>query len=124
MPTLVFRLRNVPEDEADDVRALMDENEFDWYETSAGNWGIAMPGIWVSNDQDLQTARQLIETYQRTRQSTMRESYHQEVDAGNASSFVQRLKEHPLRVVGLVLFCLFILFVSINPFMQLIGYKP
>ncbi|MGK0318613.1 MAG: hypothetical protein ACI9JP_000792, partial [Granulosicoccus sp.] len=39
MPTLVFRLRNVPEDEADDVRMLMNENDFDWYETSAGNWG-------------------------------------------------------------------------------------
>ena len=57
MPTLVFRLRNVPEDEADDVRALMDENEFDWYETSAGNWGIAMPGIWISKDEELPTCQ-------------------------------------------------------------------
>jgi hypothetical protein len=124
MPTLVFRLRNVPEDEADDVRAIMDENEFDWYETSAGNWGIAMPGIWVSNDEDRHKARQLIEIYQRERQSNMRDSYQQEVDAGSIVTFAQRLKEHPLRVVCLVLFCLFILFVSINPFMQLIGYKP
>jgi hypothetical protein len=123
MPTLVFRLRNVPEDEADDVRALMNENEFDWYETSAGNWGIAMPGIWVSNDEDLHKARQLIETYQQQRQSTMRENYHQEVESGRVVTFAQRLKKHPLRVAGLVLFCVFILFVSINPFMQLIGYK-
>lgn len=124
MPTLVFRLRNVPEDEADDVRALMDENEFDWYETSAGNWGIAMPGIWVSNDGDADNARQFINAYQTDRQSTMRDNYQQELDSGHVVSFTQRLKEHPLRVAGLVLFCLFILFVSINPFMQLIGYKP
>lgn len=123
MPTLVFRLRNVPEDEANDVRELMDENEFDWYETSAGNWGIAMPGIWVSNDDELKKARQLIETYQRTRQATMRENYHQKIEDGSVVSFAQRLKEHPLRVAGLVIFCVFILFVSINPFMQLIGYK-
>jgi len=124
MPSLVFRLRNVPEDEADDIRSLMDENEFDWYETSAGNWGIAMPGIWVSKDADLPKARQLINTYQQERQSTMRDNYQQSVEAGNAVSFMQRLKQHPLKIAGLVLFCLFILFVSINPFLQLMGYKP
>ena len=123
MPTLVFRLRNVPEDEADDVRALMDENECDWYETSAGNWGIAMPGIWLNNDEDLQRARQLINAYQQERQSTMRDDYQRTVEEGSVVTFSQRIKQHPLRVVGLVLFCLFILFVSINPFMQLIGYK-
>ena len=123
MPTLVFRLRNVPEDEADDVRALMDENEFDWYETSAGNWGIAMPGIWISKDEELPKARQAIHNYQQERQAVMRKNYQEDLDSGNAVSFAQRLKEHPLRVAGLVLFCLFILFVSINPFLQLIGYK-
>jgi hypothetical protein len=123
MPTLVFRLRNVPEDEADDVRALMDENEFDWYETSAGNWGIAMPGIWLNNDKDLQRARLLINAYQHERQSTMRDNYQRTVEEGSVVTFAQRIKQHPLRVAGLVLFCLFILFVSINPFMQLIGYK-
>lgn len=124
MPTLVFRLRNVPEDEANDVRALMDDTDLDWYETSAGNWGIAMPAIWVSNDGDADKARQLINAYQRDRQSTMRENYQQELDQGRVVSFTQRLKDHPVRVAGLVLFCLFILFVSINPFLQLIGYKP
>lgn len=124
MPTLVFRLRNVPEDEANDVRALMDDTDLDWYETSAGNWGIAMPAIWVSNDGDADKARQLINAYQRDRQSTMRGNYQQELDQGRVVSFTQRLKDHPVRVAGLVLFCLFILFVSINPFLQLIGYKP
>lgn len=124
MPILVFRLRNVPEDEADDIRTLMDDNELDWYETSAGNWGIAMPGIWIRNDEDRYKARQLIDVYQHGRQASMRDNYHQELEQGRVVSFTQRLREHPLRVAGLVLFCLFILFVSINPFLQLIGYKP
>ena len=124
MPTLVFRLRNVPEDEANDVRAIMNDNEFDWYETSAGNWGIAMPGIWLSNDEDLNQAKQLIETYQSNRQRTMRENYLTEVEQGRAVTFSQRLKSHPLKVTGIVVFCLFILYVSINPFLQLMGYKP
>ena len=108
MPTLIFRLRNVPEDEADDVRALMDENKFDWYETSAGNWGVAMPAIWLNNDEDLQQARQLINAYQQVRQSTMRDDYQRTVEEGSVVTFAQRLRQHPLRVAGLVLFCLFI----------------
>ena len=49
MATLVFRLRNVPEDEAQAVRTVLDTNNIDWYETTAGNWGIAMPGLWINN---------------------------------------------------------------------------
>ena len=44
MSALIFRLRNVPEDEAMQVRDLLDEHRIDWFETSAGNWGIGMPG--------------------------------------------------------------------------------
>ena len=39
MATLLFRLRHVPDDEADDVRALLEENGIDFYETTPGNWG-------------------------------------------------------------------------------------
>ncbi len=123
MPTLVFRLRNVPEDEANDVRALMEDNHLEWYETSAGNWGIAMPGIWINNDVDVGRARNLIDAYQKDRKTTLRSHYQQEVEEGRAMSFTQRLREQPARVLGIVLFCLFILYVSVNPFLQLIGYK-
>ena len=122
MPTLVFRLRNVPEDEANDIRHLMEESQLDWYETSAGNWGIAMPGIWVSNDSDQDTARDLINSYQQTRQVERRDDYQRAVDSGTATSLAQRVREQPMRVTGIVIFCLFILYVSINPFLQLIGY--
>ena len=67
MPTLIFRLRNVPDDKAGAVRALLDHNGFQSYETSAGNWGIATPAIWLTDGQDVPRARALIEDYQRTR---------------------------------------------------------
>ena len=47
MALLLFRLRNVPDDEADEVRHLLNENSIEFYETSAGNWGISMPAIWL-----------------------------------------------------------------------------
>lgn len=122
MPTLVFRLRNVPEDEASDIRALMDESEIDWYETSAGNWGIAMPAIWVKNDEHTPKARELINTYQTARQTEQRNDYLNAVETGTAPSLSQRVREQPLKVAGIILFCAFILYVTLNPFLQLIGY--
>jgi len=121
MPVLVFRLRNVPDDEAADIRELLTSHTLDWYETSAGNWGIAMPGIWVRNDEDQAKARELINDYQKQRQSQLRSDYEQELEAGNVSSFWQRLQQRPLRVIGIIIFCAFILYAMINPFLQLIG---
>ncbi len=121
MPILVFRLRNVPEDEAQDIRELLTSHTMDWYETSAGNWGIAMPGIWVRNDEDQGKARELINDYQQQRQIQLRSNYEQELEAGNVISFWQRLRQSPLKVLGIIIFCAFIVYVMINPFLQLIG---
>jgi len=123
MSQLVFRLRNVPDDEADAVRNILNEHKLDWYETTAGNWGIAMPGIWIKDPDDASTARTLIDTYQQQRGKQMRQDYESEHAAGNVQTLANRVRAQPFRVLGIVLFCLFILYVSINPFLQLIGYS-
>lgn len=124
MATLIFRMRNVPADEADAIRALMDEHQFDWYETTAGNWGIAMPGIWIRNSSEAPKARSLIDSYQQERSLTMRKAYESDRQSGQVITFIDRLRAQPLRVAGIVLFCMFILYVSVNPFLQMIGYTP
>lgn len=123
MPELVFRLRNVPDDESEDVRRLLHENNIEWYETTAGNWGIAMPALWVSRQEDVQQARQLIEQYQSKRSASMRTLYEQKLADGEVQSFARRIKQHPIRITGIILFCLFIVYVMINPFLRLIGYS-
>jgi hypothetical protein len=123
MSQLVFRLRNVPEDEAAAVRELLDEHNLGWYETTAGNWGIAMPGLWVQETGDAPKARSLINDYQQQRGERMRQDYESEIATGNVQTLASRIQAQPLRVLGIVLFCLFILYVSINPFLQLIGYS-
>ena len=64
MSVLLFRLRNVPEDEAEDIRELLTNNNFEFYETSAGNWGISTAAIWLNNNNGLDNAKKLIENYQ------------------------------------------------------------
>ena len=122
MSALAFRLRNVPQEEAEEVRALLEEHDIECYETTAGNWGIAMPGIWVQDDEDLPRARTLINDYQRQRRETQRLAYEHDLRDGRATTLSQRIRSQPLKVAGIVLFCLFILYVTINPFLQLIGF--
>lgn len=113
MTTLVFRLRQVPDEEADDVRMLLDDAGIDWYETTAGNWGIALPGIWVGDPTEAERARRLIDTYQRELDERAR-------GEGRAPTFRERLTEHPALVISVLAFCVFVLYVSVHPFMRLV----
>lgn len=120
MSALIFRLRHVPDEEAEAVRDLLTRHHIDWYETSAGNWGIAMPGIWVSDDQQVENARKLINTFQQQLSSSQREIYEKQKRSGLTPSLIERVLERPLRSVGIIAFCLFIVYVSINPFLKLV----
>ena len=77
MAILLFSLRGVPDDEADDVRELLTEQAIDFYETSAGNWGISMPALWLKDHGQLAQAQELLANYQRQRYLTARENYLQ-----------------------------------------------
>lgn len=122
MSVLVFRLRHVPEDEAQAVRSLLDSHNIEWFETTAGNWGIAMPGLWVTDDESAILARNLIEAYQKERTDSMQSYYQSEKAAGRTVTFLDQLKRRPLQVIGIVLFCVFIVYVMIDPFVSLIGH--
>ncbi len=118
MPVQVFKLRNVPDDEADDVRALLSENEIEFYETSAGNWGISAPGIWLRDESRFAEARALIETYQVERQQRMREEYEQLRRQGRQRSVAQLIAENPLRAILYLIGIVVILYISIKPFLH------
>ena len=122
MAALIFRLRNVPDEEADAIRELLDKNNIAWYETTAGNWGIAMPGIWCSDENDASRAQVLIHNYQQEFAQQQRELFAQQRASGEATTFMQRIKDHPVRTAGIAIFCLFIVYVSTHPFIQLAGY--
>lgn len=99
MAKLIFRLRNVPDDEADEVRALLQEHEFDFYETSPGNWGISMPGIWLRDEARLDEAKQLLLAYQQERALRVRQEYQALREAGQAPTMLDRFREDPMRFI-------------------------
>ena len=119
MGKLVFSLRNVPDDEAEAVRTLLAQNRIDFYETSAGNWGISTPALWLSDPADLDRARGLIDAYEKQRSEDERARYASLKAAGKQRRLIDALKESPLRTVLYIGFSLFILYVSLAPFFEL-----
>jgi len=119
MAVKLFPLRGVPDDEAEDVRELLTDNQIAFYETSAGNWGVSMPAIWLHDDSQLQTAKTLIGEYQTQRAIEQRGIYEQLKQEGKHRTFWQMLWEEPLKVVAYIGIVLVILYFSTKPFLSL-----
>lgn len=99
MSRLLLNLRHVPEDEADDVRALLDANGIAFYETTPGPWNISVGGIWVKQDADVAEAKRLMADYQRQRAARARADHAAAVRDGTAETFRSQLRAEPARVV-------------------------
>jgi hypothetical protein len=96
MAKLAFRLNNVPVEEADLVRSLLVDQEIDFYETTAGRWGISVAAIWVKTDEEFTRARELIEQFQVGHSRAMRDQYAEDVNAGRVPTLWQLLRSSPV----------------------------
>lgn len=119
MAKLVFRLKDVPEDEAIAVRHLLDEHGLEYYETHAGSWGIAVAGIWINDDSRQSEARELIEAFQQEHAQKMRADYQERCNSGEAETTLQRFYQRPLSVLFYLLFAFLIGYFSLSPFFEL-----
>lgn len=90
MSLLLFALRGVPDDEADEIRELLTEQRIDFYETPAGNWGVSMPALWLRNDTELVVAQLLLAAYQQQRAVTQRALYLQQQPKTFLHAFIAR----------------------------------
>jgi len=121
MPTLLFRLNGVPDDEADAVRAVLRDNQIDFYETHAGRWGISLGGIWLrdADGHRAERACSLIEDYEQERAARAREAYDEQRRRGRHETLVQRLLREPLKVITVFAIVLGVLYLSLMPFIGL-----
>jgi len=116
MAKLLFRLRHVPDDEADDVRALLEEQGIDYYETSPGNWGISMPALWLRDESQYEHAASLLTDYQQERARRMREEYLEQCRQGEAPTLLQSFKRQPGRFLFYAGLSAAVLYLSISSF--------
>lgn len=115
MAILLFKLRHVPEDEANDVRQLLEQHDIDFYETTAGSWGVSLPALWLHDDRQLQQARALLDAYQEQRQKHAQAVYQDQCHNGQQRTLWNLLCEAPLRFVAALAAIAFILYLCSIP---------
>ena len=98
MSKLLLNLREVPDDEADDVRAMLDAKRIAYYETPPSFWGISSGGIWVTGDADFAEAKRALDDYERQRGDRIRAEYAAAKREGTAETFIGILRSDPMRV--------------------------
>lgn len=117
MSRLVFRMRDVPDDEAAEVRELLEQHDIDYFETFPGNWGISMPGLWLKNPEDFDRARALLDDYQQQRSKRMKSDYAQRRERGEVPGQLDYLLAHPIRSLMILLLLGAVLYLSLAYFL-------
>ena|SRR5688572_14561774 len=100
MAKLLLNLRDVPDDEADDVRALLDAHGIAWYETRPSPWGVSHGGIWISDADRHAEAKAHLDAYQKRRGDAAREAREADRLAGRLESPWAELRRRPLRALA------------------------
>lgn len=123
MPNLLFRLNGVPDDEAQDIRVLLEENAIRFYETDAGFWRVGVDAIWLPDDSQLEQARALLDTYQQQRVEHQQQTYAVLQEQGRAPSLREKFAAQPFRILGLMMAILLVLALSLVPFLMLLTWS-
>ena len=112
----LMKLRNVPDDEAFEIRALLSEHDIDFYETSPGLLGFSTPAIWLNNPEQLEHAKKLLQNYQQQRYEKAKAAYEQD---GHKRTLFTIAKEKPLQFLFSIALIALILYFSTKPFIDL-----
>lgn len=116
MAALFFKLANVPDDEAEDVRHLLSENNILFYETHAGFFRVGLDAIWLHDSSQLDAAKQLLQDYQQKRYQSQRELFSQSQQKGEVETLWQRISHQPIRFLAAILAVVFVLTLTLVPF--------
>lgn len=119
MAKILFKLRNVPDDEAEEVRELLTNHHIEYYETSAGNWGVSMPALWIKDDNQFRQAKELLDAYQEARSIRAREEYARLKREGKNKTIWDSMKENPVFFVAYILIVLALLYLPFKLIMEL-----
>ena len=118
MSKQLMRLRDVSEDEYNEVIALLEEHGLEYYETSAGNWGISMPALWIKNEDQYDQAFELFDQYQQQRSVRIRAEYEEMKARGELPTMWDRFLAAPGAFFFYLLAILAILYISVAPFVS------
>ncbi len=120
MAKLLLNLRGVPEEEADEVRALLEQYHLDYYETPPNRWGITSGGIWLRDSEQYPQAKRLLDNYQQRRFERKRAEHEELRRRGELETTAQRIRREPVRFLLYFIFMGIILAFMTVPFIRLV----
>ena len=121
MPKLLLNLRLATDEEAAEIRELLDQHEVDWYETQPGFWGISAGGIWLRDLERATEIKALLQVYQQERVIRIRAERAQEISEGRAPTFIGELKANPGRMLVQLLAVALLIALTVGlPYMLLV----
>ncbi len=115
---MLVNLRGVPDDEQEEIRALLAEQDIDFYETDAGRWGIGQPGLWLRNPDQGEAARHLLAGYWEERSRRARDDREALKRAGKLPGIRDAFWRAPLRFLVAVGVIGAVLYISVRPFLD------
>jgi hypothetical protein len=95
MAHLLLNLKLVPDDEAEEVRALLTREGIAYYETRPSPWGISHGGIWLEDQAQVERASALMAQYQQARRSKAQAEQARAEDEGRQETFARQLRARP-----------------------------
>lgn len=119
MSKLLFSLRSVPDDEVFEIKELLDINELEFYETSAGNWGVSMPALWIVDNDDYGKAHNLLNEYHQNRAVKQRQLYEQLKKEGKNIEMKDVFLQKPFRFMVYIGGVVFIFYISIKLLLEI-----
>lgn len=115
MSKQLLNLRNVPDDESADVRAMLESHDIAFYETTPSMWGLSAGGIWVEDDERITEAKRLMADYQSGRRDRARAEQAQAKRDGTAETLGMVVRREPGKVLLILLAIVFLLLLTALP---------
>jgi hypothetical protein len=121
MAKFLMTLRDVPDDEADDIRALLDAASIAYYETKPSLWGVSGGGFWIVDDERIVDAKARLAEYQTDRARRVRAEREADRAAGRLDPPWAALRRNPLQALAALLGIVLMIALTLLPFVLLRG---
>lgn len=119
MPKILMNLRNVPEDEADAVLNMLNENQIEHYQVPPSAFMISAGSIWVQHDADYPKAKALFDQLQQERAEQAQADWQTQKDQGIQPGLFDALQQHPGRFIAYLAIAVLIVMFMLTPVIQL-----
>lgn len=118
MGVMLISMRGMPEDEYAEICQLLESNGIDFYVVPPSNWFISGGGIWLTDGEQLGSARQLLDAYELERAKLARAEYQQR-SKSQIQSLLVKFLENPVQFIIYTAIAIFVVYISLKPFFDI-----